>query len=177
MSSDAPAAPSSAASATSTSQPKLDEDFYNWSTFFTLLSGRASPSTAEAYFQQRDVANEATDCKRCEDHKTWLLSYSPIVRFMRQNINKLGQDINETNIHCRRCTTKQSGGFDPEYGILICANQLRNRGHMEDTLAHEMVHAWDFLRFKYNDPRDLRHAACTEVDTSHSPFLLTMAQR
>ncbi|GAM90267.1 hypothetical protein ANO11243_083090 [Dothideomycetidae sp. 11243] len=124
------------------------------------------PASSAAYFKQRDDIHEAADCARCEEQKDWLLRYSPIVRFMRQNINKLGQDINADNIFCRRCTTNQSGGFDPEYGILICANQLRNRGHMEDTLAHEMVHAWDFLRFKYRDPFDLRHAACTEIRAS-----------
>ncbi|PSK38101.1 hypothetical protein B9Z65_1292 [Elsinoe australis] len=150
----------------STTKPALDKEFYNWSTFFSLLTGTASNQAAESYFKYRDDLHEEQDCKTCNERTEWLLKYSPIVRFLRQNINKLGQDINETNIHCRRCTTKQSGGFDPEYGILICANQLRNRGHQEDTMAHEMVHAWDFLRFKYNDPKDLRHAACTEIRAS-----------
>ena len=162
MSSDASTAPPSGSS-----KPELDQDFYNWSTFFSILPGSATDKAADAYFKRRDDLHEAADCARGEDHKAWLLRYSPIVRFMRQNINKLGQDIDESSIHCRRCTTRQSGGFDPEYGILICANQLRNRGHMEDTLAHEMVHAWDFLRFKYKDQHDLRHAACTEVGATH----------
>ncbi|KAF4555542.1 Mitochondrial inner membrane protease atp23-like protein [Elsinoe fawcettii] len=155
MSSDSPSLPAD-------TKPVPDKDFYNWSTFFSLLTGRATPREADAYLRVRDDMHEASDCKTCEERTAWLLKYSPIIRFLRQNINLLGQDINETNIHCRRCTTAQSGGFDPEYGILICANQLRNRGHQEDTMAHEMVHAWDFLRFKYNDPKDLRHAACTE---------------
>lgn len=30
-------------------------------------------------------------------------------------------------------------------------------------MAHEMVHAYDHLRFKLNWDSDLRHAACTEV--------------
>lgn len=72
---------------------------------------------------------------------------------------------------CRRCPTRidengrrvrQGGGFSPDHGIQICANEMRSQGHMEDTLAHEMVHAWDHLRFKV-DWADLRHAACTEV--------------
>ncbi|KAF2226785.1 peptidase M76 family-domain-containing protein [Elsinoe ampelina] len=150
----------------STPSPKLDKDFYNWSTFFSILTGSASPREADAYLRVRDDLHEASDCAKCEQQTAWLLKYSPIVRFLRQNIQMLGQDINETNVHCRRCTTAQSGGFDPEYGILICANQLRNRGHQEDTMAHEMVHAWDYLRFKYEDPRDLRHAACTEIRAS-----------
>lgn len=30
-------------------------------------------------------------------------------------------------------------------------------------MAHEMVHAYDHLRFKLNWTDNLRHAACTEV--------------
>ena len=154
-------------SAPSPSTPELDKDFYNWSTFFSILTGGASPKERETYFKTKDTLNEARDCARCDTDKEWLFQNSPIVRFMRHNINLLGQDINSDNVRCRRCETKQSGGFDPEYGILICANHLRNRGHLEDTMAHEMVHAWDHLRFKNNDPYDLRHAACTEVGYGH----------
>ena len=106
----------------------------------------------------------------------------PIIRFMRENINQLGGDIHSGNVRCRRCMTRQTGGFDPEYGIQICANELRNRGHLEDTMAHgmlpiyqtpshanslaEMVHAYDHLRFKLNWRDDLRHAACAEIRAS-----------
>lgn len=60
---------------------------------------------------------------------------------------------------------RASGGFSPEHGILLCANEVRSRGHLEDTMAHEMVHAWDHLRFKVDwmGKKDLRHSACTEV--------------
>lgn len=168
----------SPSSTTSTTTPALSSDdqlLYNWSTFFNILTNRAAPAEREAYFRTRDTLHEASDIARADSDKAWLFANSPIIRFMRHNIQLLGHDINETNVRCRRCETKQSGGFDPEYGILICANQLRNRGHLEDTMAHEMVHAWDYLRFKYNDPKDLRHAACTEVgtaDTGHGSVLM-----
>lgn len=60
---------------------------------------------------------------------------------------------------------RQSGGFEPAHGILICANEVRNRGHLEDVLAHEMVHAYDCLRFEvdFRGERNLKQAACTEV--------------
>lgn len=88
----------------------------------------------------------------------------PIIRFLRQNINQLGGDINSNNIFCRRCPKRQAGGFDPDYGIQICANELRgSQSRLEDTLAHEMVHAYDHLRFKLDWTGNLRHAACTEV--------------
>jgi mitochondrial inner membrane protease ATP23 len=60
---------------------------------------------------------------------------------------------------------RKAGGFDPDYGIQICANEMRNQGHLEDTMAHEMVHAYDHLRFKLDWTDSLRHAACAEVWT------------
>lgn len=150
------------ATTNTTKASTVDSDFYNWSTFFSILSGSASTAQRESYFKIKDDLNEARDCKRCESDRAWLLQNSPVVRFMRHNINLLGHDLNADNMRCRRCTTAQSGGFDPEYGILLCANKFRNRGHLEDTMAHEMVHAYDHVRFKL-DPADLRHAACMEV--------------
>lgn len=40
---------------------------------------------------------------------------------------------------------------------------MKDQGHLEDTMAHEMVHAYDHLRFKVDWADNLRHAACTEV--------------
>ena len=87
----------------------------------------------------------------------------PVIRFLSDNIRQLGGDLSSHNVYCRRCTNRKAGGFDPEYGILICANEMRDQGHVEDTLAHEMVHAYDHLRFKVDWSDNLRHAACTEV--------------
>jgi inner membrane protease ATP23 len=90
----------------------------------------------------------------------------PVVKYLSDNIRQLGGDLGSHNIHCRRCTQRKAGGFDPEFGIQICANEMRDQGHLEDTMAHEMVHAYDHLRFKLDWDSDLRHAACTEVFSS-----------
>ena len=55
---------------------------------------------------------------------------------MREKINKLGGDIHSQNVRCQRCHTMQTGGFDPHFGIKICANAMRSQGALEDTLAH-----------------------------------------
>ena len=55
---------------------------------------------------------------------------------MRQNINQLGGNIHNENVRCRRCFVRQGGGFDPKYGILLCANHIHSRSHLEDTMAH-----------------------------------------
>jgi inner membrane protease ATP23 len=81
---------------------------------------------------------------------------------MRSQIQELGADVNSENVRCKRCTTAQAGGFSERYGILLCANILDNRSKIEDTMAHEMVHAYDHLRFKV-DLDNMQHQACTEV--------------
>lgn len=88
----------------------------------------------------------------------------PIINFLRDEIRNLGEetDINSSNVRCRRCTTNQGGGIDPNYGILICANEVRSKKQLEDTMAHEMIHAYDHVRFKM-ESLNMKHQACTEV--------------
>jgi mitochondrial inner membrane protease ATP23 len=154
-----------------------------WRNYFNILTNRMTLEGREAFREDAYVRNEARDCARCEDWREFLFKYSPIIRFMSGNITALNGKLDADNVRCQRCVTRtitvqekdedgvvrevekkirQGGGFSPGHGILICANEMRNQGHMEDTLAHEMVHAWDHLRFKV-DWADLRHAACTEV--------------
>ena len=142
-----------------------------WSNYWNILTGRMTPSGQERFREDAYIRNEARDCARCDEWRDYCLKYSPIVIFLKKNIEDLNGDLNAENIRCRRCPTRrdengvvrrQGGGFSPDHGIQICANEMRDRKHLEDTLAHEMVHAWDHLRFKV-DWADLRHAACTEV--------------
>jgi inner membrane protease ATP23 len=143
----------------------VDVTFYTWSTLFKSFLGTITPDERRAYLRAKDLINEEKDCKRCEDQRDWLLKQSPVIRFMRDQIRNLGADLNEENMRCRRCTTAQLGGFDANYGILLCANELATRDRVEETMAHEMVHAYDHLRWKVN-PDNMKHQACTEVRTT-----------
>ncbi|KAF2795901.1 mitochondrial inner membrane protease-like protein ATP23 [Melanomma pulvis-pyrius CBS 109.77] len=165
-----PEIPTDGAPATPTEpSPKLDPIYYNWSNTFSILlsrmNGTRDVSLEKNYFSEQDAINEEAYCRRCESNRDYLLKYSPIVRFMRDEVGKLGADLNERNIHCRLCTQEQSGGFHIDHGILLCANKFRNRGHQEDTMAHEMVHAWDHLKWKVESD-NLKHQACLEIRAS-----------
>ena len=148
--------------------------------YFRILSGQVTPEGQHHYREWRYRQNEARDCKRCEDARDYLLRYSPIVRFMAEKTEQLGgHRLDGSNIVCARCparvteepstgelrVVRQGGGFHPGFGILLCANEMRDRKHLEDNLAHEMVHAYDHLRWKV-DWDDLRHAACSEIRAS-----------
>jgi len=52
---------------------------------------------------------------------------------------------------------------------MLCANYLEKRNMLEDVLAHEMVHAYDHLRFKTDlgPDEDLRKVACAEIRASN----------
>lgn len=152
-----------------TAQPptkKIDPVYYNWSSTFSIMLGRMTGSRDIAleqnYFSEMDALKADSICKRCESNRDYLMQYSPIIRFMRDEVAKLGGDLNDKNVICRMCTNEQSGGFSLDHGILLCANKFRNRGHQEDTMAHEMVHAWDHLKWKV-EPENLRHQACLEA--------------
>jgi len=152
-------------------QSGYDPEGSNWSNLFNALTGKMTLNGSARYREALYAANEERDVAKCNEWRDWCFQYSPTVIFMRKNIEALNGDLNATNVRCKRCITRQDengnwvrqgGGFSPDHGILICANEMRNKKHLEDTLAHEMVHAWDHLRFKV-DWADLRHAACTEV--------------
>jgi inner membrane protease ATP23 len=150
----------------------VDFSFYTWTTLFKSFIGTITPEERRAYLLAKDIKNEEKDCKRCEDQRDWLLQRSPVIRFMREQIQGLGADLNGENMRCRRCTTAQLGGFDSNYGILLCANELATRDKVEETMAHEMVHAYDHLRWKV-DPDNMKHQACTEVGKTAVPVWYT----
>ncbi|KAH6662874.1 mitochondrial inner membrane protease atp23 [Halenospora varia] len=131
-----------------------------WTNYFNILLGRMTPAGQDEFREAAYIKNEERDIARVEEWRDWCFNYSPTVIFMKKNIEALNGDLNAKNVRCRRWR-----GFNPEAGILICANEMRDRKHLEDTLAHEMVHAWDHLRWKV-DWDDLRHAACSEIRAS-----------
>ncbi|KAF3938259.1 hypothetical protein ABW19_dt0205780 [Dactylella cylindrospora] len=124
-----------------------------------------TPQLEDEY--RRDVDEYYADamCKRCEDNRDWLLKYSPIVRFMMEQVREVNGHLSHESIRCMQCSRNQAGGFHPKYGILLCQNKLRDRNHTEDTMAHEMIHAYDHLRFKV-DWDNLKHLACSEIRAS-----------
>jgi inner membrane protease ATP23 len=123
-----------------------------WMNYFRILSGQMTREGQFHYREWRYKVHEERDCKRCNEYRDWLFSYSPIIRFLSEKTGDLNGRLDASNVVCRRCPARldengevhrQSGGFSPDHGILLCANEVRDRKHLEDTLAHEMVHAWD----------------------------------
>lgn len=53
-----------------------DDGFTRWRNTFNLLLGRLSDEGVAQYIKKRDDRLEEEDCKRCENHRDWLLQYS-----------------------------------------------------------------------------------------------------
>ena len=129
--------------------------------FYRMATGKMSSEGQKKYWEDADDRYSKIDCQRCEDQRDYLLRYSPLIRYMTGNIRRLGGDIGSQNIRCRTCKSGMLGGFDHQYGIMLCANWIEKRSMLEDVMAHEMVHAYDHLRFKTDlgPTTNLRHVA------------------
>lgn len=53
-----------------------NDTFTHWRNIFNILTGRMTDEGREQFRVARDLRNEASDCKRCEDQKDFLLQYS-----------------------------------------------------------------------------------------------------
>jgi len=97
--------------------------------------------------------------KGCVSLVNKLFEHSPIIIFMNSELKKVGCS---PPIYCAPCPQRAHGGFNPDMGIVMCENHNSTKRRMESTLAHEMVHAFDHCRFKF-DYDNLKHVACGEV--------------
>lgn len=91
------------------------------------------------------------------------MEYSPSVTFMLKHLAQTGNPVTPRNLVCQPCDMTHSGGFHPDSGnITLCAGSFFNKGHMETTIVHELVHLYDHCKFK-TDWQNLRHHACSEI--------------
>jgi inner membrane protease ATP23 len=88
-------------------------------------------------------------------------------------ISDLGCEIDlDTMVECRQCNIAATGGFVANYKglkegaykpkIVVCEDNLLGSHYVKQTLAHELIHAYDQCRAKVNW-QSCYHYACTEV--------------
>ena len=134
--------PSSSSSSSNNGEKKYaqldtaDTDWARWKNWTNSVLGRFDDTTLLDYASRYDDYHEATDIARCEKYRDWLLKWSPQIRFTQEKIRKLGGDLHVGNIRCMKCTAVKGSGFDPDYGIQLCANRIKTRGLLEDCMAH-----------------------------------------
>lgn len=150
-------------------KPSLEDKLKGFEWWRRSLQYRTGMGLSETEKNQFEIDYNAKQlperCDNCWKDRQWVMQYSPSVLFMMDHVNKLGGNLSEKNIRCEQCDDLKGGGFHPQMGILLCANWIRDKWHLEDVLTHELVHAYDYLKFNL-DYNNLKHHACTEIRAS-----------
>lgn len=149
-----------------TSPPEKLHGFEWWRRSLAYRTGLGVSDADKAQFEHDyRVKYFPRNCASCVEYRDWMLRYSPSVTFMMGHVRKLGGNLSPRNIVCDFCDDAKGGGFHPQMGILLCANWIQSKWQLEDILTHELVHAYDHLKFDV-DLSNLRHHACTEIRAS-----------
>ncbi|GAA5936277.1 putative metalloprotease [Sporobolomyces koalae] len=155
----------------SSAQPKWEDG---------VIMQEGQPAEGAQPKTEQELKRDAADCKRCERWRDELTRESPIIRFMLQHISYLPRSSQQDSpenpsatphlplpIVCKPCPPTMAGGYSSELGVLLCQNRFMGKPHMQDALAHELVHAYDDRRFAPRGGKswaeDLRAHACTEI--------------
>jgi len=108
-----------------------------------------------------------------------LTKEKPVLELIK-SIESLGCKIPDNFFRLRSCEGNISGGFalEPETSsnnstngqtsnirphITICDNKSMEYETFRNTVAHELVHAYDICRVKNFDGSNSKHMACTEI--------------
>ncbi|KAG0231479.1 Mitochondrial inner membrane protease atp23 [Actinomortierella wolfii] len=140
----------------SSTEPADNKAFEKWRRTFALITGVG--------LSQEEFAAEVTRMQQreCELRREKLIKSSPGVRFMMNNLAKVGCPVKSSMMECVPCDATKSGGFSNSHGILLCQNHFYSKTHQEQTMIHEMMHMYDHCVFNV-DWTNLRHHACSEV--------------
>ena len=114
-----------------------------------------------------------TEPSRCAQLLEKALGHS-YIKFMRDKMHELGCDTTKEEnftFKCQPCGSNKvigyfSGVADGNKGVIICEDNVAeyqlSGEHVERTVLHELIHAYDTCRAKV-DCNDCRHLACTEI--------------
>ncbi|WWC71559.1 mitochondrial inner membrane protease ATP23 [Kwoniella pini CBS 10737] len=137
-------------------EDQTSKEFEKWRISLSNLTGLGLTN------EEKERIIMEKDWNKCEKWKKNLITNSPMITFLLDHLKKSGCEFNSTSIQCHPCPETKSGGFSIEHGILLCQNRFFNKKHLEDTLSHELIHAFDHCKFNLNW-FNLRHHACSEI--------------
>jgi len=101
---------------------------------------------------------------QCQQLLMESLRSSSLVSLLVTALSESGCPFNHTrHVSCEDCAKGLAGGFDRETNqIVLCANYCQDLEKINSTLAHELVHMYDYCTTTINF-NQLEHLACTEV--------------
>lgn len=116
---------------------------------------------------------DSPERKKCNKMLIDAVLKNKTIQFLVNAIESKGCVLPEAFIVCRSCPDNEiSGGFavDPpslpyKPMIVVCDNKNLDKVTFENTIVHELIHAYDKCRAKVDFSNCLHHA-CTEVRAS-----------
>lgn len=109
----------------------------------------------------------------CEAALVLTMSRNKAAQKLIDGIVALGCEIPKSFLACRKCDDQISGGFVVDTGsglyrpqVIMCENKKLDIETFENTVVHELIHAYDVCRVKSFDWKNCLHHACTEVRAS-----------
>jgi inner membrane protease ATP23 len=132
----------------------------------TMASSASASSSVPPAPIFRDDTGDPAEARKCRDLVGKAFASCPKVRLMQQALSALGKSVNTELVKCVHCPdgTAAAGGYIPERGQVVLCQQwvAKQPGEVENTIVHEMVHAYDDAR-ALMDWNDLTQHACTEI--------------
>ncbi|KAI9090818.1 peptidase M76 family-domain-containing protein [Phlyctochytrium arcticum] len=128
-----------------------------------------SPSEQGKTIDQRvrqKTAGDEAKIKQCEKWRDEVMEKSVRVRTLLSGLASNGCAFRKEHFSCVTCDETLAGGFGPTAGVHLCSNIFNTSEQLEDTMAHELVHAYDYCTTKLNF-EDIEHHACTEIRAAH----------
>lgn len=125
--------------------------------------GVSEEKEKESHFSQKKSSLYGTTKKHCEEMVDHSLKRSPLIKFLREAMEKAGCPVGDKFFRVEECNMNVSGGFMPGEGVVICSNHILFQDEVDSSLAHELIHAYDHCRASNLDWSDCRHHACSEI--------------
>ncbi|KAH7846951.1 hypothetical protein Vadar_020059 [Vaccinium darrowii] len=122
----------------------------------------ANPSSGGYY----SAANDGRTVEECQDMIQRSLR-TPMVKFLREHLEKSGCSIRDNFIKAIHCDQKISGGYFRGEGIMVCSNHMTLQDEVNQVVIHELIHAYDDCRAANLDWANCAHHACSEIRAGH----------
>lgn len=114
-----------------------------------------------------------SDHTKCMSRLELTIAGNRHAQLILDSITDLGCALPPDFFVCRKCEQEMTGGFLlPQKGsavynpkIIMCENKEIDKRMFQNTVIHELIHAYDICRAKV-DWTDCRHFACTEIRAS-----------
>ena len=123
--------------------------------------------------------DSSEDHKRCISRLEGTIANHRIVHKLLDSITSLGCSLPKDFFLCRKCDYDMTGGlmlpsasssqaksnetYQPR--IVLCEDKKIDRQTFDNTIIHELLHAYDVCRAKL-DWKNCEHHACTEIRAS-----------